>query len=113
MADQCPSSKNVVFCVLNEEDMLGVDIRVCADEAVRPYFNEGTDILLEHSLPELQNSRVLCTSVENKFDHNYGFAGDCWSEVHHMIKRPLAFISKNETDRVLKKENVTTRRSKL
>ena len=95
--------------ILNDSDMLGVDVRMCNDNSIKPYFNEGTETLLENSLPELQNSRVLDTSLENKFSHNFGFAGDCWSEFHQMVRRPFAFVDKTETSRSKKQQQNSDR----
>ena len=95
--------------VLDDHDMVGVGVRICNDDAIKPFFNEGSEILLENSLPELQNSRVLDTSVENKFSHNFGFAGDCWGEFHQMIRRPLSFINKTEAYRLHRQQQNTVR----
>ena len=88
--------------------MVGVGVRICNDDGIKPFFNEGSEILLENSLPELQNSRVLDTSVENKFSHNFGFAGD-WGEFHQMIRRPLSFINKKEAYRLHRQQQNTVR----
>ena len=97
--------------ILNDRDMIGVDVRICNEIGIKPYFNEGTEILLENSLPELQNSRVLDTSLGNDPNsHNFGFAGDCWSEVHQMIKRPFAFMNKHEASRAERQQKSIRRR---
>lgn len=81
---------------------MGIDIRLCSNKSARPFFNEGTETLLEHSLPELQSSRVLDTSTGVSPARN---DGSCWVEVHEIMKRPIEFVTQS------KKPNRTVARS--
>lgn len=72
--------------------LYGFDIRMCENPEISPFFNFGTEMLLENSFAELQNARVVDTSPDVYVQKN----GGCYSEFLAMVKRPGKFIaSKN------------------
>lgn len=67
---------------------IGLDFRITNCPEIPFSFLEGSNVLLQQTVPELQSTRLLGgdTSVrETKF----GYSGDCWSETRTMTKYKL------------------------
>ena len=73
-----------------------MDIRLCpADTIPLPYFNEGTEVLLEKTNPNLQSYRVVDTDTTRAASmtmKKFGYAGDCWEEFRQQLKTPFGFL---------------------
>lgn len=64
-------------------------LQVTDSPETHSFYSEGTDAVLDGTIPSLQSSRVVLASSDDddKVDPRIG-SGNCWQEVREMAKRP-------------------------
>eukprot|EP00980_Cylindrotheca_fusiformis_P018943 scaffold6331_cov195-Cylindrotheca_fusiformis.AAC.7 len=93
--------------MLQHEDLLGLDIRLCSSADVTSAFCEAQDSLLAGSLNELQSTNtLLAAGEEGKDDERIGEA-DCWVEVRANLKSPSGYLTRSVGSRVRKVANAS------
>lgn len=75
-----------------ENFLHGFDVRLCSSAKPSPYFNEGSEAVLENTLAEIQSTRVL-DITPGAPSKKFGNFGDCFSELREMAKNPMGFFS--------------------
>jgi hypothetical protein len=78
--------------MLQHEDLLGLDVRLCPRSKVSSAFSEAQESLLAGSLGELQSSNVLLPSGQKGMNDDRIGQGDCWVELRANVKRPTGYL---------------------
>jgi len=74
------------------DDIDGLDVRFCSQEAFTSAFSEAQESLLAASLEELQSSNALLAGGEQGQDDERVGKADCWVEVRANLKRPSGYF---------------------
>ena len=70
----------------------GLDIRLCDNMGISPFFNECTEAMLDDLLPGVQSARLL-GGDESVKETKYGHFGDCYSEFREQMRsNPSRFL---------------------